>query len=279
MYENNGNNLNSESNSQQNAYREYYYTAGTNNGYNQPQNPAGVKVKKKRPFLKKAAVFACCGVLFGATAGAAFSIPTYLTTREMKQTQSQLEQTQKISRAATTTAIRRRRLFPDALSSSNVNFNNTATGSTVEDIAKNCLPSVVSITNKGVTEVRTMFGTYLQDTEGNGSGIIIGQNDTELLIVTNYHVISGSNELSVIFSYDEDSDNPSLVSAKIKGFDSDKDLAVISVSLDDITDEMRSEIKIATIGDSSSLVLGQEVVAIGNALGYGQSVTRHYKRA
>jgi serine protease Do len=118
-----------------------------------------------------------------------------------------------------------------------------------------------------------MFGTYQTDSESSGSGIIIGQNDTELLIVTNYHVVSGSNELSVVFSYDEDNDNPSVVSAKVKGYDSDKDLAVISVSLDEVTDEMRSQIKVATIGDSSSLVLGEEVVAIGNALGYGQSVT------
>ena len=103
-----------------------------------------------------------------------------------------------------------------------------------------------------------MFGTYQQDTESSGSGIIIGENDTELLIVTNYHVVSGSNELSVVFSYDEDSDNPSLVSAKLKGYDSDKDLAVISVALSDITDEMKSQIKVATIGDSSSLQLGQE---------------------
>ena len=118
-----------------------------------------------------------------------------------------------------------------------------------------------------------MFGTYKRDTSSSGSGIIIGENESELLIVTNYHVVSGNNELSVVFSYDEDSDNPSLVSAKVKGYDADKDLAVIAVPLNEITDEMRSQIKIATIGDSSNLVLGQEIVAIGNALGYGQSVT------
>ncbi len=277
MYENNGSNLNNENSSQQNPYREYYYTAGANNGYNQPQNPTGTKVKKKRPFLKKAVAFTCCGVLFGLAAGAAFSVPAYLTTREMRQTQTQLEQMQQNSQNNNNAGTPALSTTSGSLSSSNVNFDNTAaSNSTVADIAKNCLPSVVSITNKGVTEVRTMFGTYLQDTEGSGSGIIIGQNDTELLIVTNYHVISGSNELSVIFSYDEDSDNPSLVSAKIKGFDADKDLAVISVSLDDVTDDMRSQIKIATIGDSSNLALGQEVVAIGNALGYGQSVTVGY---
>lgn len=124
-----------------------------------------------------------------------------------------------------------------------------------------------------MTEVQTFFGRYLQDTEGSGSGIIIGENDTELLIVTNYHVVSGGTELTVVFSYDEDSDDPSVVSAKIKGYDADKDLAVIAVSLDEITDEMRSQIKVATIGNSADLELGQEVVAIGNALGYGQSVT------
>lgn len=118
-----------------------------------------------------------------------------------------------------------------------------------------------------------MFGTYQQDTESSGSGIIIGENESELLIVTNYHVVSGSNELSVVFSYDEANDEPSLVSARVKGYEADKDLAVIAVSLEDITDEMRSQIKVATIGDSSNLVLGQDVVAIGNALGYGQSIT------
>ncbi|MDE5697248.1 MAG: trypsin-like peptidase domain-containing protein [Lachnospiraceae bacterium] len=160
----------------------------------------------------------------------------------------------------------------DSLTASNALYNNS-NATNISAIANNCLPSVVSITNKGVTEVRTMFGTFQQDAESSGSGIIIGENDTELLIVTNYHVVSGSNELSVVFSYDEDSDDPSLVSARVKGYEADKDLAVISVALDDITDEMRSKIKIATIGDSSNLVLGQEVVAIGNALGYGQSVT------
>lgn len=118
-----------------------------------------------------------------------------------------------------------------------------------------------------------MFGTYQQDTTSSGSGIIIGENDTELLIVTNYHVVSGNSELSVVFSYDEDNENPSVVSAKLKGYDADKDLAVISVASSDITNDMRAQIKIATIGDSSDLQLGQQVVAIGNALGYGQSVT------
>lgn len=158
--------------------------------------------------------------------------------------------------------------------------NGTAlTAGTIKDsidvsaIAENSMPFVVSITNKGVQEIRSWFGTYQQETSGSGSGIIIGENNTELLIVTNYHVVADSKELSVYFSYDEKSDQPNVVSAKIKGYDSQKDLAVISVQLSDIPAEAKSKIAIATIGNSSELKVGEQVVAIGNALGYGQSVT------
>ncbi len=261
---------NENNNNEQNGYtnnghpQEYYYSTGNQNYQN--NNTPNRKPKKQHPFAKKAVSFVCLGALFGVTAGTAFSVPTYMTNKQLLQTKSELEQVQSEAAASTPT-----------LSTTTSSLTTSSSGSTasadVSAIAASCLPSVVSITNKGVSEVRTMFGTYQQDTESSGSGIIIGENDTELLIVTNYHVVSGSNELSVVFSYDEDSDNPSLVSAKLKGYDSDKDLAVISVALSDITDEMRSQLKVATIGDSSSLQLGQEVVAIGNALGYGQSVT------
>lgn len=261
---------NENNNNEQNGYtnnghpQEYYYSTGNQNYQN--NNTPNRKPKKQHPFAKKAVSFVCLGALFGVTAGTAFSVPTYMTNKQLLQTKSELEQVQSEAAASTPT-----------LSTTTSSLTTSSSGSTasadVSAIAASCLPSVVSITNKGVSEVRTMFGTYQQDTESSGSGIIIGENDTELLIVTNYHVVSGSNELSVVFSYDEDSDNPSLVSAKLKGYDSDKDLAVISVALNDITDDMKSQIKIATIGDSSSLQLGQEVVAIGNALGYGQSVT------
>ena len=261
---------NENNNNEQNGYtnnghpQEYYYSTGNQNYQN--NNTPNRKPKKQHPFAKKAVSFVCLGALFGVTAGTAFSVPTYMTNKQLLQTKSELEQVQSEAAASTPT-----------LSTTTSSLTTSSSGSTasadVSAIAASCLPSVVSITNKGVSEVRTMFGTYQQDTESSGSGIIIGENDTELLIVTNYHVVSGSTELSVVFSYDEDSDNPSLVSAKLKGYDSDKDLAVISVALSDITDEMRSQLKVATIGDSSSLQLGQEVVAIGNALGYGQSVT------
>lgn len=143
----------------------------------------------------------------------------------------------------------------------------------VSHIAEKCMPSVVSITNKGVQEIRSWFGTYQQETSGSGSGIIIGENETELLIVTNYHVVSDSKELSVYFSFEEEAEEQNVISAKIKGYDSQKDLAVISVQLSDIPNDVKSKISIATIGDSSKLRVGEQVVAIGNALGYGQSTT------
>lgn len=270
MYENNQNypqNTNTAENN--NGYQEYYYSASQN--INTPPVPPVGSNHKKIGRGKKALTVVCLGLVFGVTAGAAFSVPVTIANKELKATKLEIQQMQESLNAAgsgkkslSTTA--------DSLNASNALYNNSSAAN-VTAIANNCLPSVVSITNRGVTEVRTMFGTYQQDAESSGSGIIIGENETELLIVTNYHVVSGSSELSVVFSYDEDSDDPSLVSARVKGYEADKDLAVIAVSLDDITDEMRSKIKIATIGDSSNLVLGQEVVAIGNALGYGQSVT------
>lgn len=274
MYENN-NDYSQQSESQgssSHVYQEYYYTAGTPSGnYNQTLNAVPQTTQKKKSgFGKKVVSVICLGLVFGVSAGAAFSIPASMAARDLRNARLEAQQTQN---SPGTAAVNKPSLSTtaDTLSATD---NSKYSSSDVAAIAQNCLPSVVSITNKGITEVRTMFGTYQRDTESSGSGIIIGENDTELLIVTNYHVVSGSNELSVVFSYDEDSDDPSLVSAKVKGYVADKDLAVISVPLSEVTDEMRSQIKIATIGDSSNLALGQEVVAIGNALGYGQSVTK-----
>lgn len=249
----------------------FYYTAGqpVQNAY-QPSHNKVKKEKKGIGFAKRAAICVALGIIFGLTAGCAFAIPTYLANRATAQlSSSQTPETTAPTQPATPSLDT---TTNGIASASNATASSSGTAN-IELIAKNCLPSVVSITNKGVSEVRTMFGNYQQEYESSGSGIIIGENDTELLIVTNNHVISGSNELSVVFSYDEDSDDPAVVSAKLKGYDSDKDLAVIAVSLEDLSDDTLSQIKVATIGDSSSLQLGQEVVAIGNALGYGQSVT------
>lgn len=284
MYDNNDNYNNysqpqsnpSSNTAPNNGYREYYYT--TNSSYSQtPQSNTPKKNKKTGGFGKKAVSAACFGLIFGVTAGAVFSVPAYMSVKELNKAKASLEAVQSAnnqtnSETSGSQGAASLSTTTNALSAANAAYTG-GSNNNVAAIAQSCLPSVVSITNKGVTEVQTFFGRYLQDTEGSGSGIIIGENDKELLIVTNYHVVSGNTELSVVFSYDEDSEDPSVVSAKVKGYDSDKDLAVIAISLDDITDEMRSQIKVATIGDSSNLKLGQEVVAIGNALGYGQSVT------
>lgn len=159
----------------------------------------------------------------------------------------------------------------------------TSSQSAAAAIAEECMPSVVAITNRSVSDVVTFFGTYEQESTSSGSGIIIGKNDTELLIVTNYHVVNNSKELRVVFSSVEKRmenqketdklNEDDIPTATVKGYDSNKDLAVIAIKLDDISEEVLSEIKIATIGDSTKLKAGDQVVAIGNALGYGQSVT------
>lgn len=136
-------------------------------------------------------------------------------------------------------------------------------------IVENSMPFIVSITNVGVEEVVSMFGTYAYEATGVGSGIIIGQNEEELLIATNNHVVAGSNELSVCFQDDENM----VVEAKIKGTDVSNDLAIIAVKMSDLTPEIKSSISIAKLGDSDSLEVGDQVIAIGNSLGYGQSVT------
>ena len=166
----------------------------------------------------------------------------------------------------------------DSKSDTGKDTGSTAKGSLdVSEIASEALPSIVSITTKSVQEVQNYFGMYgmygyapqqqEQEVEGSGSGIIVGKNDDELLIATNYHVVEGADTLSVAFA------DGNAVEASVKGFDEERDLAVVSVSLDDIEDDTMDAISIAKIGSSDDLKVGEQVVAIGNALGYGQSVT------
>ena len=166
----------------------------------------------------------------------------------------------------------------DSGSDTGKDTGSTAKGSLdVSEIASEALPSIVSITTKSVQEVQNYFGMYgmygyapqqqEQEVEGSGSGIIVGKNDDELLIATNYHVVEGADTLSVAFT------DGNAVEASVKGFDEERDLAVVSVSLDDVEDDTMDAISIANIGSSDDLKVGEQVVAIGNALGYGQSVT------
>ena len=130
------------------------------------------------------------------------------------------------------------------------------------------MPSIVSITSMSVEEVQNFFGgTYERTSEGAGTGIIIGQTDTELMIVTNNHVVEGSDTLTVTFN-DESS-----VEANIKGTDSTYDVAVIAVPVESVSADTMEQISVATLGDSTTLKVGEPAIAIGNALGYGQSVT------
>ena len=137
------------------------------------------------------------------------------------------------------------------------------------ELVKNNLPSVVSITNTSVTQLRDMWGNGIREYENvsRGSGIIIGQTDEELLIATNSHVVNGANSITVGFVDSE------IYDASIKGQDSDLDLAVIGVKVSDVKSSTLDEIRVAVIGDSDDLQVGEQVVAIGNAIGYGQSVT------
>lgn len=157
-----------------------------------------------------------------------------------------------------------------------VKTSGTITG--VSDVAAAVMPAVVSITNKTVQEVQSLYSrygwygygrgeTYTYETESCGSGIIIGENEEELLICTNNHVVEGATEITVGFVNDE------VYTAVVKGTDASNDLAVVAVKIEELSQDTLDQIKVAAIGDSDNLLVGEQVVAIGNALGYGQSVT------
>jgi serine protease Do len=161
-----------------------------------------------------------------------------------------------------------------------VSSDTLTTTTDLSEMVENVMPSIVSITSVVEQQISNYgFWGYsqgestTQETEGAGSGIIIGENDTELLIVTNYHVVEDAKSLSVGFCDSKD------VAATVKGYDSDADIAVVSVALSDMESSTISAIKIATLGKSSELKVGEQAIAIGNALGYGQSVTAGYVSA
>ena len=212
------------------------------------QNPKAPKPKKG--YMKKVALVVGAAVLFGAVGGVTMQGTSYLTGKLLgKNTKSTVGTTKTVSNAKLTTST------------------STVT-SDVSDIVENTLPSIVSITNMSVQEVQNFFGGISQqESESAGSGIIISQNDSELLLVTNNHVVEGSDTLTVTFN------DGNSVEAQIKGTDSARDLAVVAVPLDKISDDTMNAIKVATLGDSDSLKVGEPAIAIGNALGYGQAVT------
>ena len=218
------------------------------------------KVREKKPMTtgKKWATVVAMALVFGLIAGGTMfgvnAAGNYLAGNDSAL--NQVGQTQTTS------------------SDSNSSSSDGSGQGTVAEVAKNAMPSVVTISTMSVEEMRNFFGgTQQYEVQGAGTGVIVGENDTELLIATNNHVIEGAASLSVGF-IDEES-----VEAEVKGTDVNNDLAVVSVKLSDIPADTMNQIKIATVGDSDQLQLGDQVVAIGNALGYGQSVTSGYVSA
>jgi serine protease Do len=232
---------------------------------------------KIRKIAKKGLTLSLCAVLAGGLAAGSFEGVNKLagwsgaTTVEAASNKDETTLTYAKSEKKDADAS-------DSKSDTGKDTGSTAKGNLdVSEIASEALPSIVSITTKSVQEVQNYFGMYgmygyapqqqEQEVEGSGSGIIVGKNDDELLIATNYHVVEGADTLSVAFT------DGNAVEASVKGFDEERDLAVVSVSLDDVKDDTMDAISIAKIGSSDDLKVGEQVIAIGNALGYGQSVT------
>lgn len=272
----------------------------------QPQagNYAGGSIPPKKPhkpktahgggnggFGKKAATAVALAVIFGLVAGAAFQGVNIAADkyRDNNSSSTQIGKTETVTGTEEST---------DGSSTESSVKSIVAESGTVAGVAQATMSSIVAITSVSVQEIPSFFGygTRQYQSAGSGSGIIVGENDSELLIATNNHVVSGATTLTVCFaggdvvgaeeetqamasgdsitdSSDSSVDVNNAVSAKIKGTDEENDLAVIAVEKSDIPEETMNEIKIAQMGSSDDLVVGEQVVAIGNALGYGQSVT------
>lgn len=210
----------------------------------------------KRTFWKKGVAVVASAAVFGGVAGGAFY---GIAGNQIKKLDALTNTTTEV--ASTTSAATTQSLSLTSTAS-------VGNGMDVSTIAENVMPSVVAINISAIVEQQGMFGyTQQYEAEGSGSGIIIGENDSELLMVTNNHVVSDATTVNVTFADGESYE------AQVKSTDSDTDLAIVVVKLSDIKESTMNQIKIATIGDSDSLKVGEQVVAIGNALGYGQSVT------
>lgn len=263
----------------------------------QPQagNYAGGNIPPKKPrkkrdfsgnnsFGKKAATAVALAVIFGLVAGAVFQGVNIAADKYRgNDSSTTIGKTETVTGTEDST---------DSSSADSTVKDIVAESGTVAGVAQATMSSIVAITSVSVQEIPSFFGygTRQYQSAGSGSGIIVGENDSELLIATNNHVVAGATTLTVCFagsdvvgaeeetqamasSSDGDADVDNAVSAKIKGTDEENDLAVVAVEKSDIPDETMDEIKIAQMGSSDDLVVGEQVVAIGNALGYGQSVT------
>lgn len=221
--------------------------------------------RKKNSWARKAAGITAAAVLFGTVAGGVMTGVNYVGARLTGL--ADITATAPAETEGTTTAQ-----VPETSAASN-NGSTTAvsTVTDVSSIAEKAMPSLVAINDTMTVEQNNFFGmpqTY--QAQSSGSGIIVGQNDTELLIATNNHIVSGATDMKVTFT------DSTQVAAAVKGTDSATDLAIIAVKLSDIPSDTMSKIKVATLGNSDNVKVGQQVIAIGNALGYGQSLTVGY---
>lgn len=245
-----------------------------------PSGPSGHR-RNQNSFQKKAGVTIALAVIFGLVAAVVFQAANFAADRFLNTGKSSVQ-------IKTTDSVDLQETASDDSTADKV-LSDSENG-TVAAVAQASMPSVVAITTVSVQEIPSFFGYSSRQykSASTGSGIIVGDNDDELLIATNNHVVDGATTLSVCFIGDDVAnaetetvnagDNGDLnvedaVSAKIKGTDADNDLAVVAVKKSDIPEDTLNQIKIAQIGSSDDLAVGQQVVAIGNALGYGQSVT------
>ncbi len=244
--------------------------------YQQSRNTGkpGKNHKNSTGFGKKIAIGICCGLCFGIFAGLGFQAVD--TATDFLKDKAGFGQSQEASAAIEQNTGEGEGSGSNLEDVAQNTESNTQVAGTqviqttvtdVSEVAKAVMPAVVSVNNKYVEKLSFFGQEYSQEATGSGSGIIVGQNDTELLVVTNYHVIESAEELTVQFV------DGTLSQAQVKGSNSSKDLAVIAVQLSDIENDTMSQIAIAEIGSSNDLTVGEPVIAIGNALGYGQSVT------
>lgn len=240
-----------------------YTTYQTDANYNKAMEPpAGIGGKKKKGGFRKVLLSMGLGLLFGLFAGAGFYVVQYGLER--------ISQTEEQGAGLTDDGEDAQTGLPEGLADAwmqnvkNITYVNTDISNVVEDV----MPAMVSIVNNYTQTGTTFWGQqYSQQGASSGSGIIVAENESELLIVSNNHVVQGMDTLEVTFI------DGSVAQAYIKGTDAEMDLAVIAVPLENLSQETKSAITIATMGDSDDLKLGTPVIAIGNALGYGQSVT------
>ncbi|MCR5301841.1 MAG: trypsin-like peptidase domain-containing protein [Lachnospiraceae bacterium] len=230
-------------------------------------------------FLKKVGAGAAIGLAFGVLAAFGFAgitrvIDTFFPRKAVAAVEKQItgeDETRAETKKETTEekSTVANASLTKAVESNDIEKAGGEIGMSVTELAKNNLPCVVSITNTTVTQLRDMWGNGYREYENisRGSGIIIGQTDEELLIATNSHVVNGADSITVGFVDSE------IYDATVKGEDTEVDLAVIGIKMSDLKKDTLDQIKVAVIGDSDALQVGEQVVAIGNAVGYGQSVT------